>query len=349
MAVFEKAIEEVEQRLGLSGQPRAIVFHEKQGRRHAHVVWSRIDAQKMKAINISHFKLKLREMSRELYLEHGWKMPRGLVNSSEANPLNFSLEEWQQAKRVERDPKRIKEIFKECWAISDSLKAFRSALEARGYYLARGDRRGYVALDWKGEAYSISRWADANTKAVEERLGALSEADTVHTVKAQIAEKMTKKLAGFAGDITLQFDNARLSLRSGRDELVLRQRNERKFFAEIQAARWSAESTKRSERIRRGIVGLWDRITGRYNKVRLLNEADSLSAMTRDAVEKQALIDRQLAERRQLQTQIQSLAKRRDREAEVWQSEIKQVEALTIEAPAPRQARARHQRHGPSL
>ena len=31
-------------KLGLDDQPRAIVFHEKDGRRHAHVVWSRIDS-----------------------------------------------------------------------------------------------------------------------------------------------------------------------------------------------------------------------------------------------------------------------------------------------------------------
>jgi len=41
---FEQAADEVERKLGLEGQPRAIVFHEKDGRRHAHVVWSRIFA-----------------------------------------------------------------------------------------------------------------------------------------------------------------------------------------------------------------------------------------------------------------------------------------------------------------
>lgn len=35
---FVDAADEVENRLGLSGQPRAIVFHEKNGRRHA--MWS---------------------------------------------------------------------------------------------------------------------------------------------------------------------------------------------------------------------------------------------------------------------------------------------------------------------
>ncbi|MGI9505989.1 MAG: relaxase/mobilization nuclease domain-containing protein, partial [Geminicoccaceae bacterium] len=42
--VFETAINDIEKQLGFAGQPRAIVFHEKEGRRHAHCVWSRIDA-----------------------------------------------------------------------------------------------------------------------------------------------------------------------------------------------------------------------------------------------------------------------------------------------------------------
>jgi len=63
--VFEAAVEHIEQRLGLDDQPRAIVFHEKEGRRHAHAVWSRIDSTKMKAINLPHYKLKLRDVARE--------------------------------------------------------------------------------------------------------------------------------------------------------------------------------------------------------------------------------------------------------------------------------------------
>jgi hypothetical protein len=71
---FQSAIDRIEQRLGLSGQPRAVVFHEKDGRRHAHAVWSRIDTGSMKAVNLSHYKLKLRDIARELYLEHGWQL-----------------------------------------------------------------------------------------------------------------------------------------------------------------------------------------------------------------------------------------------------------------------------------
>ncbi|WP_446937501.1 relaxase/mobilization nuclease domain-containing protein [Pseudomonas aeruginosa] len=143
---FEMAIEAVEQKLGLNGQPRAVVFHEKEGRRHAHVVWSRIDTEQMKAINLPHYKLKLRDISKQLYLENGWQMPREFMDSRERDPANFTLNEWQQAKRGGHDPKALKRMFQECWAIADSRQTFAKALKERGYTLARGDRRGYVAV-----------------------------------------------------------------------------------------------------------------------------------------------------------------------------------------------------------
>lgn len=136
---FENAIERIEKKLGLINQPRAIVFHEKENRRHAHVAWSRTfhDGQKLKAVQLSHFKLKLMDISRELYIENDWKMPRGMMNPHECNPKNFTHQQWQQAKRTRQDPRAIKQIFQDCWAVSDSKTAFAHALKSRGYTLAK--------------------------------------------------------------------------------------------------------------------------------------------------------------------------------------------------------------------
>jgi hypothetical protein len=68
VADFEAALEKVEKKLALEGQPRVIVFHEKEGRRHAHCVWSRIDAGEMKAINMSFDRDKLNGISKSLSL-----------------------------------------------------------------------------------------------------------------------------------------------------------------------------------------------------------------------------------------------------------------------------------------
>ena len=139
---FRDAIETVEQRLNLNDQPRAIVFHEKEGRRHAHAVWSRIDTSEMKAIPLPHTKRKLMEISRDLYVQHGWKMPEGMIDRNNRDPRNFTLAQWQQAKRIGKNPKEIKRAFQEAWAISDNQSSFANALKERGYILARGDRRG---------------------------------------------------------------------------------------------------------------------------------------------------------------------------------------------------------------
>lgn len=125
---FEQAIARIEEKLGLTDQPRAVIFHEKDGRRHAHVVWSRIDAAQMRAINLPHYKVKLRDVSRQLFLEHGWDMPRGLQNPLLRDPLSFTREEWQQARRVGLDPREIKAVFRQAWQASDNGAAFEQAL-----------------------------------------------------------------------------------------------------------------------------------------------------------------------------------------------------------------------------
>jgi hypothetical protein len=170
IADFEKAIDRVERELGLAGQPRAIVFHEKQGRRHAHCVWSRIGPD-MKAVQLSFSHRVLMRIARDLYLEQGWTMPAGLTETKARDPRNFSLAEWQQAKRQEHDPRAIKAALQDAWAISDNGLAFSRALRERGYHLAQGDRRGFVAVDTSGEAYSLTRWLGVRNRDLLSRIG----------------------------------------------------------------------------------------------------------------------------------------------------------------------------------
>jgi hypothetical protein len=191
---FEQAIEQIEQKLGLANQPHAIVFHEKDGRRHAHAVWSRIDAQRMRAINLPRYKVKLRDVSRKLYLEYGWDMPRGLQDRSLRDPLTFTRQEWQQAGRAGLDPRELKTVFRQCWDRSDSKAAFEQALRERGFWLARGDRRGFVVVDYRGEVYAVARYAGIKTKDVAAKLGDPDKLRSVEEAKAEIAGGMTAKL-----------------------------------------------------------------------------------------------------------------------------------------------------------
>jgi hypothetical protein len=214
-------------KLGLSGQPRAIVFHEKEGRRHAHAVWSRIKADEMKAVQMSYSGEKLMDVSRELHRQHGWTMPKGLVERSERDPRNFTLEEWQQAKRNGVDPRDIKTHIQDAWAMSDSKGALKHALEERGYRLAKGDRRGYVAIDYRGEVYSIPKYAGVKTKEVRQRLGDPSNLSSVDDAKTAWASDMLKKTQDLQRELDQRREDERKALAAKRMELVTRQRAER--------------------------------------------------------------------------------------------------------------------------
>jgi len=305
--VFENAINAIEKQLGFSGQPRAIVFHEKEGRRHAHCVWSRIDAAEMKAIDPSFDKLQLRDMSRDLYLEHGWKMPRGLMNSEERDPLNFTMAEWQQARRQGMDPRTIKSTIQECWAVSDSRASFAAALKERGYYLAKGDRRGAVVVDWRGEVYAVARMTGQKTKDVKARLGDCSSLPSVDDIKAMLAERFTDKLKDYTNEIAQNHAMNAAHLNQRKQAMTTLHRIERQSFQEMQNTRRIAETRARAARLPTGLKALWFRITGRYKQIKQEVEAEAQATQHHDRTERQALIDRQLSDRQRLQLEARSL------------------------------------------
>ncbi len=303
---FERAIAQIEQKIGLEHQPRAVVFHEKDGRRHAHVVWSRIDTERMRAINLPHFKMKLREVSRMLYLEHGWDMPRGLQDRSLRDPLNFTREQWQQARRVGLDPRELKAVFRQGWERSDSKASFERALKERGFWLARGDRRGFVAIDYRGEVYSLSRYAGVKPKDLEARLGDPKHLRPVDEVKADIARSITPKLESFIKDAERDAQHRLGQVAFRKTEMAGRHQGERKTLWAAHEKRWQAETKERAQRLPKGFSGIWHRLTGRYGTLKEQNDREALEGWRRDRAEKDVLIFRQLEERQMLQQDVRA-------------------------------------------
>jgi hypothetical protein len=301
---FERAIDRIEEMNGLSGQPRMIVFHEKEGRRHAHAVWSRIDADTMTARPLPFFKTKLQEISKSLYLEHGWQMPRGLMDSKERDPRNFSLAEWQQAKRMGRDPKALKAAIQECWAVSDTRASFAQALESRGLYLAKGDRRAHVAVTYEGEVLSIPRMIGVKTKDVTAKLGKSDDLRDVAATRVHIAETIVPRLGHLIAIANEARTKEMRSLNERRIAMRDQHASERQRMDDGQKARSALESRERSERLRSGALGLWDRITGQHGRVVKQNEAEAFQAFRRDRDQRGHLVAEQLKDRRALQRDI---------------------------------------------
>ncbi len=304
---FENALARIEDKTGLSGQSRVVVFHEKEGRRHAHCIWSRIDADEMKAINLPHYKRKLNEISKDLFLEHGWDLPQGFIDRAMRNPLNLSRDEWQQAKRNKQDPLLLKAVFQRAWQISDNKHAFENALKEHGLWLAQGDRRGFVAVDYNSKPYSLSKWAGVKTRALKQKLGDPEELPTVQETQNHIAQKMTQVLKEHIKSIEEKFKNDFAPFKFAIQKLKRDHTRERKELDEQHKDRWLLEEQKRMNRLPHGLMGLWQRITGKYYKIRRMNEEETIRFKRRDQKEKQTLINKQLRKRQRLQIHIQKL------------------------------------------
>lgn len=296
-----EAIERAERKLGLDDQSRAIVFHEKNGRRHAHVVWSRIDVMEMKAVNLPFYKSRLNDISKDLFLEHGWRLPDGYRDRNNRDPRNFTLEEWQQAKRAKKDAREIKRIFQEAWSVSDTKEAFARALEEKGYVLARGDRRGFVALDVYGEVYAIPKWTALKTKQVREKLGDPKELRSVDEAKAHIAETMQPALSRWQEELEAKKQKLKAQLEQRRRKLIEKQRAERQRLKAKLEERQTLEARQRQARFRTGLQGLWDRVRGEHSRIRRENEADAWQAHLRDLEQTDRVVFDHLEERRALQ------------------------------------------------
>ena len=287
---YLNAANAVEKQLGLQGQPRAVVFHEKIGqdgilRRHAHAVWCRIDRKEMKAINMSFDRDQLSTVARGLFIEHGWQMPLGFVKTEWRDPRNFTLAEWQQAKRAGKDAARLKAMFQERWAISDSKASFAHALEEQGFILAKGDRRGVVAVDHDEEAYAITRWVGVKTKQVRARLGEPDGLPSVAEARNQAAQLVANRLKELEQE---QEQKAQQEKEAAAQELKSRQRAQKQDLLQLQMRHKERERKAeqlRQARIRKGFLGFIDRLTGKRKKMIELNQLETEQAQQRDHTE----------------------------------------------------------------
>lgn len=312
---FVDAIDRVESACGLEGQPRAIVFHEKEGRRHAHAVWSRIDAETMTAKQLSFFKTKCRDVARSLCIEHGYKMPDGLTNTRDRDPRNFTLAEWQKSQRRGEDPRWLKDAVQDAKATSDSPKAFEAALNARGLFLAKGDRRGHVVIDHHGDVHSLSRTLGGKAKDMRAFMGAHSVLGVDQT-RNLIAERMTPAIRQHVQSARSAFQKDAAKLGHYKMEMAHLHRGERADQITKQSEEWNRETTARQARIPRGFKGLWSFVTGKTAGIMRANALESAAMKERQADEREALIARQLEERRLVQDRIKELRERQA--AQLW-------------------------------
>lgn len=195
---WEHCADTFEKRLGLKEHHRAMVMHTYKGERHLHVVWDRIDDNTLKATELKYEHLRCKDVARELEREFGLQRVRNEKRDPERELAAPSMAEEQQARRKGQDQNRIRSAIREAWERSTDGKGFVAALDERGFMLAQGDQRDYVALDEQGGVYSIGkRTTGATARAVREKLADLDreQIPTVEQARAGLAERQQEREA----------------------------------------------------------------------------------------------------------------------------------------------------------
>ncbi len=155
-----EAFDTLEAELGLTGRSRVVVLHEKLGRQHFHMVWSRIDLGTMKSASDSHNYRKHEKAARDLERAFGHErvqgahVERGGVKRPARTP---SRSELRQEERTGIKSQRVRADVTAIFRASDSAASFAAALAERGYILAPGDRRDFVIVDHAGGIHSLAR------------------------------------------------------------------------------------------------------------------------------------------------------------------------------------------------
>jgi hypothetical protein len=312
---FENAADLIEAKFpGLKGQARTMIFHEKEGRRHAHAVWSRITERGV-AVQLSHSREKLRDVSCAMYAAMGIEPPAGIRDRQQRDPLNYDIDTWQQAKRMGEDPRDLKAIIQEAWAASDDRASFERALEQSALALARGDKRGFVVVDHSGEVLSLTRYTGLKSKDLKARLGEPEKLPTVDQVRSMVRDKVLLAVPPKPGnDMRRRHAEELRPLSDEHRRMKEKHGRERHEVERKQAGRWKQESQARAGRLRTGIMGLWDRLSGKRGKVSETNAREIKANKARDRAERHAVVEAQMQERGELQGRIVQLRDRHRRD-----------------------------------
>ncbi|MBS9405466.1 relaxase/mobilization nuclease domain-containing protein [Halomonas sp. TRM85114] len=345
-------INRVEEKLGLSGQPRAVVFHVKYGREHCHVVWSRIDTEKERAVPIAFDHEKLMMVTRDFARDHGLDLPRGYYQDGKGPQL--SLYELHQERVTGLSKGDHKAQVTEAWQHSDNAKSFVNALAQKGYMLATG-KRPYLLVDLYGGMHALPRLIDDKTVRTKdiraflekdfpaESLPSAEDAKALVTThrKAIETHRLDEQRAEEAAQLKRQQAERRRKL--GQQAADLRQQQHRdrlSLTTEQRASRHSLRAAHdtdmqriRRERDRkrpRGLAAFLGRATGIEIVRKKLYAYRDRKREQAYLTERQALRERQAQEHRDLVLrhglQMRDLQRRLDSLARVEKRELKSLE-----------------------
>jgi hypothetical protein len=362
---YRDFIDRAEKKLGLTGQPRALVFHVKHGREHCHAVWSRIDIDKMRAVQLSHDRHALRAVVIEFARDHGLNLPRGVTadRSRERRPRRRAenLAEKQQEERTGMTREERMRAITDAWHDTRDARNLVTALETRGFLLARGDRRAYVVVDRFGEIHSLSRQIsgvrakDVKARLADYPLENLPDAKKAQAFARQQRETVKDKLP--AAKENAQERRATLAASHAQRRALVEQRAlalarqhkaERDALTDAQRERSRGVISARLRAQPKGMMAFLTRITGIDFLVGVRRRAQDRHREQEHRRQSEALERRHQRERQDFARHTRALDKIETRERRSLETALRREEFARIaKGPEPPPRSPAHDRRAP--
>lgn len=185
---WEGCLSKIENEFSLSGQPRAVVQHIKDGRSHYHVVYQLTDPDTCKLKRLSMFKIRCKSLGESLERELGHER-----TNREPSRKSYSRDEQQQAKRRGETVKDRREAIREIFEASRDSKDFKARLAAAGYSIAKGDRAALVMVNGQGDVFNLSRELGMKLGEVKQHFNGIErDLPELSAVKAQLKARSTE-------------------------------------------------------------------------------------------------------------------------------------------------------------
>jgi hypothetical protein len=147
-------------------------------------------------------------------------------------------------------------------------------------------------------------------KQVATRLGDAEQLRSVTETRDHIARVIAPKMRDLMNEADRMKARALRPLLERRDTLKATHRIEREKLDRGITARQQLETKDRASRLRGGVAGVWDRLTGAYAKKRRRNDAEALQSFNRDREQRDDLRAAQLKDRRDFQRDIRQVRHR---------------------------------------
>ena len=151
------------------------------------------------------------------------------------------------------------------------------------------------------------KYAGVRTKEVRERLGDPAELAGVEETKVALRDRLSPRLNELADEMKDRQAEERQPLVDEAKRLAAHHRSERDRLNEVQEKRWLEDNAARQERLRTGLKGLWDRLSGKAQQVKEANAFEAWEAAKRDQAQRDQLILDQMLERRTVQQRLDSM------------------------------------------